>query len=57
MNFEISIDELRQLYKMLECEYVSNEFFPLVRIMLRRAGIFLEVMDNELRNDDRPKIR
>lgn len=48
--FVISIDELKQLNKMLDKEYISNEFFPLVKIMLKRANNFLDNPDDEFSN-------
>lgn len=54
-NFEISVEELKQLTKFLEREYISYEFFPLVRLMLRRAKNFLDEC-NELPNNDRTSV-
>ena len=44
-KFEITIDETRQLVKLLETEYISNEFYGLVKIMLKRANNFLDNQD------------
>lgn len=38
--FIMSEDEARQLWELLEHEYISHEFFPLVHIMLKRLLVF-----------------
>ena len=45
--FVISREETKQLVKMLEKEYISHEFFPLVQSMIKRANRFLSE-DDEL---------
>jgi len=47
--FTINYSELIQLIQMLEREYISNEFYPLVRVMIKRANQFLDD-NNELSN-------
>lgn len=48
-DFQISRPELVQLVKLLEKEYISHEFYPLVRLMIKRAIEFLDE-NNELSN-------
>ena len=44
-EFGITEDELKQLMRLLEKEYISHEFYPLVHIMLKRANQFLSDID------------